>query len=112
VGSWNDEPAFRLVNPRALRAASPAASSCGPRETAPVCANGEEDVTCSGERYRGCALGATDCADGENGDDKCCWGVGPGPGDNIDHEFCRTNDAGWGGTCFYWDTGHGPPELY
>jgi hypothetical protein len=64
---------------------------------APVCINGEEDVTCGTERYRGCYL--VDCADGPGLDDQCCWGPLPGPSDNIDHYMCSSWDAGWGGVC-------------
>jgi hypothetical protein len=92
---------FQVVNPQVLRrqaAASVATSSCGEREDAPVCVNGQTDVTCTGERYRGCPVGQTDCANQPgNDDDVCCQGWGPGTGDNIDHGACSRSDSGWGG---------------
>lgn len=81
--------------------------SCGQYADAPVCQNGNQDVHCTGELYRGCQPGATDCADTpENPDDGCCAGWGPGVGDNIDHATCRTEDATFGGTCLsgIWDS--------
>ena len=68
---------------------------------APVCTNGNTDVQCWGEIYRGCAVGAVDCADGSgNPDDRCCaaWDPWAG-GDNIDHAYCSTSDAGYGDLC-------------
>lgn len=113
------EHPFEIVNPAALnRNASAAAGECGEedqgscdqRSDAPVCTNGNEDVLCTGERYRGCEVGQTDCANtpGGNEDDICCWGWGPGSGDNIDHGACIRDDARWGGIdregdCIFWD---------
>lgn len=72
---------------------------CG-YEDAPVCQDGSKDVECGGERYRGCYPGEYDCADSlRNLDHKCCWGHGPGSGDNIDHAQCNHDDAGWGHIC-------------
>lgn len=91
-----------MVNPAVLYRAKRKEQTCWTYNDAPVCTNGQTDVTCIGERYRGCPVGATDCGDNDgNPDDACCLGLGPGPGDNIDHADCRTNDADWGGTCFW-----------
>jgi hypothetical protein len=90
---------FQVVNPQVLRrqaAASAATSSCGEREDAPVCVNGQTDVTCTGELYRGCATGQTDCANQPGQDDVCCAAWGPGVSDNIDHGACFTSDSAWG----------------
>lgn len=78
---------------------------CDAYEDAPVCTDGSRDIECGGERYRGCYPGQYDCADNPgNDDDVCCWGHGPGSGDNIDHAYCSHNDADWGGLCvFGWD---------
>lgn len=103
-----DKPVFvaTIVNPAAIRVpgasesgdSGPGTDDCRGRDDAPVCKNGNEDVTCAGERYRGCQTGQHDCADNEaNPEDECCWGWGPGPGDNIDHDDCMQDDAGWGG---------------
>lgn len=81
--------------------------TCDRYEDAPVCTDGNRDVQCSGERYRGCYPGEYDCADFPGGDDKCCWGHGPGGGDNIDHARCYEHDADWGSTCFVFD----PPLM-
>ncbi|HEX9671750.1 MAG TPA: hypothetical protein VGC93_19935 [Thermoanaerobaculia bacterium] len=108
---------FRIVNPATLAVAAATvaraaqAQDCGVREDAPVCTSGGEDVECTGERYRGCETGQTDCANNPgNDDDVCCWGAGPGSGDNIDHEFCIQDDSGWGGIgwCILWDFGNPP----
>lgn len=94
-----------IVNPAVLtKAVAGGLQGCGQYSDAPVCQNGNQDVICTGERYRGCAQGASDCADTDpNPDDDCCWGWGYGAGDNIDHQFCRLQDAGWGSTCIVWD---------
>lgn len=101
---------FEIINPATLRSARESLElGCGTYEDAPVCTNGNEDVACDGERYRGCAAGTTDCANNpDNNDDSCCWGWGPGTGDNIDHQYCSTADAEWGGTCFWSDEGNEP----
>lgn len=94
---------FEIINPRVLRnkrrqVREGTDEACTGRGDAAVCTNGNSDVTCTGERYRGCQTGQTDCANSpENPDDNCCWGWGPGNGDNIDHATCITSDAGWGG---------------
>ncbi len=95
---------FEVVNPAAITHTASAAASCGEYQDAPVCKNGESDVTCSTEKYRGCAPGETDCADsGTNNDDRCCAGSSRhGPGDNIDHQYCSTSDAEWGGFADPW----------
>ena len=102
---------FRIINPLAVAAAAALAAgtavdaraNCGEYSDAPVCQNGNEDVTCTGEIYRGCQQGQIDCADGNgNYDDQCCAGFGPGVGDNIDHAFCVERDAGYGGMGCMW----------
>ena len=96
-------PHFQVVNPAALRKIPSALEEgCGAYRDAPVCTNGNTDVTDPDEVYRGCQTGATDCADNvDNPDDRCCFGSGSlGPGDNIDHAFCTMQDADFGG--FSW----------
>lgn len=110
---------FRIVNPAVqrrragLRNASQAVG-CGLRQDAPVCTNGQTDVTCVGEIYRGCQTGQTDCANNpQNPDDSCCSGWIPGNnGDNIDHASCTVDDAPWGGfsLCFFEEDG--PQNQY
>jgi hypothetical protein len=111
------EPYFRIANPALLRSAqAKSGEDCSGRQDAPVCVNGEEDVTCTGEIYRGCQVGQTDCADGQGQDDNCCAGTLPfTPGDNIDHAYCRMDDAEWGGIqdiwCFSSYDTHRPPTI-
>lgn len=101
----------RIVNPAALRRVTAASEECARYSDAPMCRNGEQDVDCGSELYRGCCSTETDCADNSgNDDDSCCAGWGPGTGDNIDHEYCATRDASYGGTCFIWDDGNSPEE--
>lgn len=105
-----------IVNPAALRrpVKHVEEGTCIYRADAPVCENGDQDVACTGEVYRGCAVGQADCANNpDNPDDTCCAAVIPGTtGDNIDHAYCSINDAGYGGigVCFWSDTGNKPPE--
>jgi len=98
--------AIKIVNPSALARSSRAnggLAQCGQHSDAPYCPNPASDVSCTGELYRGCPVGQTDCADTDpNPDDSCCFGWGPGIGDNIDHSSCRTNDAGFGSYCPSW----------
>src|SRR5262249_36596393 len=99
-GSRLNKPPFEIINPRALRQANSAEKSgCALRADAPVCTNGNTDIACMGELYRGCQANQFDCANNPgNPDDACCAGWVPGnPGDNIDHAACITNDAPWGG---------------
>lgn len=115
---------FRLINPLALAAAATLvvtpkelrADGCGEYSDAPVCQNGNTDVACTGEIYRGCAQGQTDCADGlGNYDDRCCAGWAPGGGDNIDHAYCTEQDADHGGMGCAWpgyDSNPPPPEHW
>lgn len=114
------EDHFKLVNPLALVTAAAWLSSatearadgCGQYSDAPVCENGNTDVTCTGEIYRGCAQGQTDCADGNgNYDDQCCAGWGPGTGDNIDHAYCTERDAGYGGFGCTWPGADSNPPM-
>lgn len=112
---------FEVINPATIAMAAAVAGSvleaqdgCGVRADAPVCENGNTDVTCTGETYRGCETGQTDCANvSANPDDVCCWGSGPGSGDNIDHAYCIHDDSGWGGVgwCWWWDYGNQPPAY-
>lgn len=90
---------FVIVNPRARSGATtPAGPACAIRGDAAVCTNGNTDVACTGEIYRGCQTGQTDCANtAGNPDDGCCGGWLPGGNDNIDHASCITHDAPWGG---------------
>ena len=76
--------------------------SCSAYADASYCGDGESDVTCFGEKYRGCEQGQTDCADNPwNPDDKCCAAINPFTGgDNIDHASCTIADAGWGEVAF------------
>lgn len=107
---------FRVVNPAALSANGigflAPKDGCGERSDAPVCKDGNTDVTCLAELYKGCETGTTDCANvrGGNEDDVCCAGWGPGNGDNIDHAYCIHDDAGWGGLgwCLWNDDGTRP----
>jgi hypothetical protein len=96
-------PAMQAVSTRRLE------TGCGAYTDAPVCEDGSNDVHCN-DRYRGCHPGAWDCADcatpNDNNDDGCCWGGFPGPADNIDHGFCATYDAQWGGWCL-WEAAEG-----
>lgn len=107
-----------IVNPAAIRTQSGSDSGsddCAGRADAPVCTNGNEDVKCGGERYRGCQTGQQDCADNDgNSEDACCYGWGPGPGDNIDHDDCRHDDSGWGGIsiCFIFPSRDVPPTIF
>jgi len=112
-----DKPQYEIVNPSVLfseRYRKVEDEGCGARQDAAVCTNGNTDVSCTTETYRGCAIGQTDCADNDgNPDDQCCFGgSGLGPGDNIDHGFCREQDAGYGGFswCFWGDSN--PPYYY
>jgi len=98
---------FQIVNPAILLASSQIASGCGARSDAPVCKDGESDVTCDTEIFRGCDSNETDCANcatnADNQDDACCAGSSSlGPGDNIDHESCHHNDADFGGHADVW----------
>lgn len=106
----------RVINPATLERSSGTSfvtkAGCGERSDAAVCQDGNSDVTCTGELYRGCGSGATDCANvpGGNDDDVCCAGWGPGSGDNIDHSYCYSMDASWGlvSLCFVGDYGNPP----
>jgi len=101
---------YEIINPGAPKRRIASEINCQEYGDAPVCELGDSDVDCTGERYRGCQPGSQDCAnDPTNPDDNCCWGWGPTPGDNIDHQWCSTNDADWGGTCFLFDGGNTPP---
>lgn len=61
----SDQPYFRIATPALLQRFQTKADDegCGRRRDAAVCVNGEQDVTCSSEIYRGCPQGQTDCAD-------------------------------------------------
>lgn len=99
------EPYYRVINPNLLGGSQNKSEGCGVRQDAAVCIHGEEDVTCTGEVYRGCPVGQTDCADNVGEDDVCCAAINPfTPGDNIDHAYCRQDDAPWGGIDNIWCT--------
>lgn len=107
---------LRVVNPAALlhngTGTLATKDGCGTRNDASVCKDGNSDVACAREIYKGCENGTTDCANtpGGNEDDVCCAGWGPGSGDNIDHAYCIHDDAPWGGLgwCIFADTGNRP----
>ena len=91
---------FEIVNPAALKRPNyPTKTGCGRYADAPVCTDGSTDVACTGEIYRGCYPGTVDCANDPDGNnnDRCCFGWGPGNGDNIDHADCYQQDAPYGG---------------
>jgi len=91
-----------LLNPP--RGASEVLSGCGQYWDAPICTIAELDVTCYFEIYRGCLGSSGDCADDPtNPDDRCCAATLPVVGDNIDHRYCSTNDASYGGLCGLWN---------
>lgn len=108
---------FRVINPAILN--QPLAKSetgCGQYADAPVCADGSKDVGEDDDTiYRGCETNQTDCADNDgNSDDQCCFGSGSfGVGDNIDHAFCREQDADFGGFswCFSSYDTHRPQSV-
>jgi len=77
-------------------------TGCGSYSDAMVCIEGNTDVTCNGEKFRGCHYGQSDV---DPDDDNCCAGYMDGiPNDNIDHGNCTSgNDAGWGETCYFSD---------
>lgn len=108
---------FDIVNPLVLAVTArsvQATEGCAVRADAPVCTNGQTDVTCTGETYQGCETGQTDCANQPGQDDVCCAAWGPGPNDNIDHAYCYNSDAGWGGGSYcpsWWDIGNRPPLI-
>lgn len=85
-------------------------TSCGQYSDAMVCINGNEDVQCTGEIYRGCFYGQGD-ADAPT--DYCCAGWLPFlSNDNIDHAGCLTIDAPWGGSCTTYNDAPGQCHLY
>jgi hypothetical protein len=126
---------IRLVNPIALvvagsvLAASPARAmacqdtnfcrdvdqnlGCGVYNDLPVCKDGNSDVSCWSEVYRGCNKGETDCADcltsSDNQNDVCCAGISPIAGDHIDHQYCWVNDAKTGTVSICWPGFDGNP---
>ena len=83
---------------------------CGHYSDAAVCHNGQTDVTCSTELYRGCYANENDCADNAaNPDDRCCAGYGPGVSDNIDHQYLSDGRRWLGRHLCAWLVGHGLP---
>jgi len=86
--------------------------ACGNYQDAPICSNAPADINCSTEIFRGCSF--SDCADNQNNpDDKCCANLGIRPGDQIDHAYCSTQDADYGGInlCFWGDAGNPCPDC-
>ncbi len=111
---------YQILNPAVLDATTAAlAQSCTVRNDAPVCKDGNTDVTCDTETYRGCDDNETDCANcatsNDNQDDVCCAGTSNhGVGDNVDHRNCHHNDAEWDGYAdawciFFWWNDSNPP---
>jgi len=78
----------------------PPCQCCDAYRDAEICRDGNTDVTCGTESYAGCnPQTELDCADDPNGnnDDNCCAGLSPFGGEHIDHEYCDSRDAPWGG---------------
>ena len=112
----------RIINPLVLATAAAFiarkadAEGCGEYADSPVCTDGNTDVSCSLEIYRGCQPGQNDCADSPNGgnqDDKCCAGI-TGGGDNIDHQYCFERDGQWGDIswCFFGGDMNWPSDWF